>query len=68
MITQKALLSEAERMGLKVTDAELREVLRQGLIGDMLFPSGNFIGEQAYENFVPAIQDDCSAVRAGRER
>lgn len=52
LITQKALLAEAERMGLKVTDAELQDTLQHGQFGQVLFPGGNFIGEQAYEGFV----------------
>jgi len=52
LIAQKALISEAERMGLKVTDAELQDTLQHGQFGLALFPSGNFIGDQAYEGFV----------------
>lgn len=52
LITQKALLVEAERMGLKVTDAELQDVLQHGQFGQMLFPGGAFIGQQAYEGFI----------------
>ena len=52
LITQKALLAEAERMGLKVTDAELQDTLQHGQFGQAFFPGGTFIGEQAYEGFV----------------
>jgi peptidyl-prolyl cis-trans isomerase D len=52
LITQKALLVEAERMGLKVTDAELQDTLQHGQFGMYFFPGGNFIGEQQYEAFV----------------
>ena len=52
MITQKALVYEADRMGLGVSDDELRTYLHQGQMGQMLFPDGTFIGQQAYEDFV----------------
>jgi peptidyl-prolyl cis-trans isomerase D len=52
MITQKALVYEADRMGLSVSDEELRGYLHQGQMGQMLFPGGTFIGQQAYQDFV----------------
>ncbi len=52
LILQKAMIAEAERMGLSVGDAELRDELRQGNLGQQLFPNGNFIGQDEYENFV----------------
>lgn len=52
LITQRALLTEAERMGFKVSDAELREALKKGQIGQTLFPDGQFVGQQQYEQFV----------------
>ncbi|HZU43980.1 MAG TPA: peptidyl-prolyl cis-trans isomerase [Terriglobales bacterium] len=52
LIVQKALLVEAKRMGLKVTDQEFADEMRHGPLAAELFPNGNFIGEQAYENFV----------------
>jgi peptidyl-prolyl cis-trans isomerase D len=51
LINQKALLVEADRMGLKVTDDELRSAL-QRTFAPQLFPNGNFVGDAAYENFV----------------
>ncbi len=69
LITQKALLAEAERMGFKVTDAELQDFLQHGPYSQTFFPGGTFIGQQAYENIISQnAADDCSAVRAGRER
>ena len=37
---------------LAVSDDELRDFLHQGQLGQLLFPNGNFIGQQAYEQFV----------------
>jgi peptidyl-prolyl cis-trans isomerase D len=52
MITEKAMVYEADKMGLSVNDDELRDYLHDGQIGQVLFPSGNFIGQQAYEQFI----------------
>ncbi len=52
MITQKALVYEADRMGLSVSDDELRVYLHQGQMGQMIFPGGTFIGQQAYQDFI----------------
>jgi peptidyl-prolyl cis-trans isomerase D len=56
LITQKALLAEAEHMGLKVTDAELQDYLQHGPFSQYLFPSGQFIGDDQYQNFVQQMQ------------
>ena len=52
LILQKAMIAEAHRMGFHVTDAELRDELQHGQLGAVLFPGGNFIGQQQYENFI----------------
>jgi len=52
VITEKAVVYEADKMGLSVTDEELRQYLHQGQLGQVIFPNGNFIGEQAYEQLV----------------
>ena len=52
LINEKALVTEAHRMGLRVSDDELREELQHGQLGAMLFPDGKFVGQEEYENFV----------------
>ncbi|HVP52958.1 MAG TPA: peptidyl-prolyl cis-trans isomerase [Terriglobales bacterium] len=52
MVLRKAMLVEASRLGLRVTDEELRDELRSGFLGAQLFPGGNFIGQERYEQFV----------------
>ncbi|HYU45766.1 MAG TPA: peptidyl-prolyl cis-trans isomerase [Terriglobales bacterium] len=52
LISQKAVVAEAHRMGLRVSDEELREQLQHGELGAMLFPDGKFVGTEEYENFV----------------
>jgi peptidyl-prolyl cis-trans isomerase D len=52
MVLSKAMLVEASRLGLRVTDDELRDELRSGSWGEQFFPGGNFIGQERYEQFI----------------
>ena len=52
LISQKALVYEADRMGLGVNNDELVSYLHQGQWGQVFFPGGNFIGQEGYENFI----------------
>src|SRR5215468_4889778 len=52
LVTDAALVSEAHRLGLHVTDEELRDDLQSGPMGTTFFPDGNFVGQDAYERFV----------------
>src|SRR6266850_3975492 len=52
LISQKAIVAEAHRMGLRVSDAELRDELQHGGLGATLFPDGKFVGTEEYENLV----------------
>ncbi len=49
LITQKAVLSEAGRLGLRATKEEVRDELEHGRYAATFFPGGNFVGEQQYE-------------------
>jgi peptidyl-prolyl cis-trans isomerase D len=49
LISQKALVAEANRMGLKVTNDELLKAIRQI---PAFYPNGQFIGQQAYERLL----------------
>jgi peptidyl-prolyl cis-trans isomerase D len=52
LISQKAIVAEAHRLGLRVSDEELRDDLLHGGLGATLFPDGKFIGQEEYENLV----------------
>lgn len=62
VVQQKAMLMEADRLGLRVTDGELRDVLRKQFAND-LFPKGEYVGDEKYTQFVqtqrnmPSIQE-----------
>jgi len=49
LITRQALLSQATRMGLRVSPEEVKEELQHGRYAATFFPGGTFIGEQEYE-------------------
>jgi peptidyl-prolyl cis-trans isomerase D len=52
LISRKALVAEAERLGLRVTDEEARDELQHGQYAATFFPGGKFIGQQQYENIL----------------
>jgi peptidyl-prolyl cis-trans isomerase D len=53
ILVQRAILKhEADRMNLQVSDEDLRRELKTGPFAQYLFPNGNYIGDDAYMNFV----------------
>jgi peptidyl-prolyl cis-trans isomerase D len=52
LISRKALISEAQRLGLRATDEDVRDELQHGLYAATFFPNGNYIGQEAYENLL----------------
>lgn len=78
LITRMAMLEEATRIGLKVTDQELADALHKGEWGKAFFPNGQFIGKEKYadylglnfnltpEKFEKAIKDDLMLNKFGR--
>jgi peptidyl-prolyl cis-trans isomerase D len=51
-VERAVLVREADRLGLQVSDDDLRSELSTGPLSQYLFPGGKFIGDQAYMNFV----------------
>ncbi len=52
LINRQALLSEAGRMGLRATPAEVKDELQKGRYAATFFPGGNFIGQTEYEDML----------------
>lgn len=52
LIQQHVELQEANRLGLKVTDAGLRHFLTTGMWGQVLFPNGKYVGDQKYAELI----------------
>ena len=51
-VERAVLVREADRLGLQVSDDDLRREFSTGPLSQYLFPGGKFIGDQAYMNFV----------------
>jgi peptidyl-prolyl cis-trans isomerase D len=51
-VERAVLQREADRLGLQVSDEDLKSFLKSGPYSQYLFPGGNFIGEDQYINFV----------------
>lgn len=49
LISRSAIIAEAQHMGLRATDDDLRDELQHGRYAPVFFPEGNFIGQAAYE-------------------
>ena len=52
LIMRQALLSEAKRVGLRVSPEEVKEDLQHGRYAATFFPGGTFIGQQEYEDML----------------
>jgi len=52
LLTQAAVLHEAGKMGLSVSDNEVRNELLHGQYAEVFAPGGKFIGEEAYKNLL----------------
>jgi peptidyl-prolyl cis-trans isomerase D len=52
LISRKAVVAEAERLGLRATDDEVRDELQHGRYSATFFPGGQFVGKQQYENIL----------------
>jgi peptidyl-prolyl cis-trans isomerase D len=52
MINRQVLLSEAGRMGLRVTPEEVKDELQHGRYAATFFPGGSFIGQAEYEDML----------------
>jgi peptidyl-prolyl cis-trans isomerase D len=68
LIQREVLLQEANRLGLQVSDADLRRAMQTGPFSQALFPGGVFIGEDKYADFVQnafrtSVQDFESQVK-----
>jgi peptidyl-prolyl cis-trans isomerase D len=52
LISRQALISEAQRMGLRVTPEEVKDELQHGRYAATFFPGGSFIGQVEYEDML----------------
>jgi peptidyl-prolyl cis-trans isomerase D len=75
LVQQQVLLQEAHKLGIKATDDDVRQYLHTGPTGEVIFPDGKYIGDDAYaqlvndrlnmsvKDFEDGIKDDIAARR-----
>jgi peptidyl-prolyl cis-trans isomerase D len=71
-VERKVLQHEADKLGLGVSDADLRSYLQTGPYSQYFFPGGQFIGEDRYIDFIQSqarmsVADFESAVKSDIE-
>jgi peptidyl-prolyl cis-trans isomerase D len=52
LIQRQAIIAEAEHLGLRATDEDVRDELQHGRYAETFFPEGNFIGQASYEELL----------------
>ena len=52
LVQQQVLLQEAEKLGIRATDEDVRQYLHTGPTGEVLFPNGKYIGDEQYANLI----------------
>jgi peptidyl-prolyl cis-trans isomerase D len=52
LVQQKVLLQEAHKLGVYATNDDVRQFLRTGPTGQVIFPDGKYIGDEAYKQLV----------------
>jgi peptidyl-prolyl cis-trans isomerase D len=52
LVQQKVLLQEAHKLGIYATNDDVRQYLRTGPTGQVIFPDGKYIGDDAYKQLV----------------
>jgi peptidyl-prolyl cis-trans isomerase D len=52
LVQQQVLLQEAHKLGIRATDDDVRQYLRTGPPGQVLYPGGQYIGDQAYRQLI----------------
>jgi peptidyl-prolyl cis-trans isomerase D len=52
LVQQKVLLAEADKLGIRATDDDVRKFLHTGPTGQVLFPNGQFIGNDLYARLI----------------
>ena len=57
LVQQQILLDEAGKLGIHVTDADVRNYLQTGPPGQVLFPNGKFIGQDKYAALIQSRFD-----------
>jgi peptidyl-prolyl cis-trans isomerase D len=52
LVQQQVLLQVADKLGIRASDEDVRQFLQTGPTGQVLYPNGVFIGQQAYASLI----------------
>jgi peptidyl-prolyl cis-trans isomerase D len=52
LIQKQILLDEAEKLGIRATQDDVRQYLQTGQAGEVIFPGGKYIGDDQYANLI----------------
>jgi peptidyl-prolyl cis-trans isomerase D len=52
LVQKEILLIEANKLGIRASDDDLRAFLHKGQLGEVFYPKGEFIGPDKYKNIV----------------
>jgi peptidyl-prolyl cis-trans isomerase D len=52
LVQEQVLIEEAHKLGIYATDEDVRKNLSTGPSGEVLYPGGKFIGEDAYKQLI----------------
>jgi peptidyl-prolyl cis-trans isomerase D len=55
LIQQQILLAEADKLGIRANENDVRQFLHTGGAGERIFPGGNYIGDAAYTNLIASL-------------
>jgi peptidyl-prolyl cis-trans isomerase D len=52
LVQEQVMLDEAHKLGISATDDDVRKYLRTGPTGQVLYPNGTYIGDDAYKQLI----------------
>ena len=52
LVQQQVLLLEAEKLGISATNDDVRQYLQTGPAGQVIFPNGQYIGDESYSRLI----------------
>ena len=52
LVQEQVMLEEAHRLGIYASDEDVRKYLRTGPTGEVLYPNGTYIGDDAYKQLI----------------
>jgi peptidyl-prolyl cis-trans isomerase D len=61
MVQEQVLAIEAEKLGVQATEADVAHLLHTGQIGQVLFPNGQYIGDDRYAAIIATQRNESVA-------